>query len=82
MVERKKSEKCRCNMGMMLVSVVLYAAGVFSLFWGIMSQIALAPGTWSNYGWWALLYYLIAFILFGVGKIAKMNAGAECSVHC
>ena len=81
MVERKKGDKCRCNLGLGLISIIFYAVGVFSLFWGIMSQIPIAPGKWNVYGWWALLYYLIAFILFAVGKVAKWKACDDCTVH-
>lgn len=47
-----------------IIAAILMAIGLYFLIWGIGIQLASAV-IWN---WWALLYYLVAIVLIGIGK--------------
>ncbi len=65
---------------MALLSVILFAVGAYFLVSGFVSQTANSAG-WSSFDWNALMFYLIGFLVFAFGKMAKWGSTANCKMH-
>lgn len=74
----KRVEKCECNIGAGLFGLILMTAGFYFFVTGFLTQVSGQVLFWN---WWALLYYLIGFLLFAFGKMSKHKACAGCPVH-
>ena len=67
--------KCKCNFGLGLIALILFAVGIYFLVSGFASQT-------SGASWWnVMLLYLIGLVLLGLGKGAKWSCCSECKVH-
>lgn len=76
----KRVEKCECNWGAGLLGMILMTAGFYFLVTGFLTQLGGATLVFS-WNWWALLYYLVGFLLFGMGKMSKHRACSGCEMH-
>lgn len=65
---------------MVLISVILFAAGVYFLVWGFVSQTT-GNISWNSLDWNAVLFYLIGILVLGLGKMAKWSSSANCKLH-
>jgi TM2 domain-containing membrane protein YozV len=65
-----KEMMCEGKPGMGILAAALMAVGIYFLIWGFMTQMASAI-SWSLWNWNALLYYLIGFLVLGLGKMLK-----------
>ena len=65
---------------MALISVVLFAVGAYFLVWGFISQ-TIAGISWSSFDLNAMLFYLLGFLIFAFGKMAKWGSSANCKLH-
>lgn len=75
---QRMSERCECNVGAGLFGLILMAAGFYFFVTGFLTQVSGATLFWN---WWALLYYLIGFLLLALGKISKHKGCSGCTVH-
>ena len=75
-----RGEKCECNVGVGLFGLILMTAGFYFFVTGFLAQVGGASAQFS-WNWWALLYYLIGFLLTAFGKISKHKACGGCGVH-
>ena len=73
-----KTPKCACNWGMTIVTLILFALGLYTLIGGISAQWSSA--SMSNAGT-ILGWYFVAFVLFFIGKMAKWKAHGDCPAH-
>lgn len=73
-------DQCNCNWSMSLISVVLFAVGAYFLVWGFVSQTT-SGVSWSSFDLNALLFYLLGFLVFAFGKMAKWGSSANCKLH-
>ncbi len=73
-------DQCNCKWSMSLISVVLFAVGIYFLVWGFVSQTT-SGVSWSSFDLNALLFYLIGFLVFAFGKMAKWGSSANCKLH-
>ena len=73
-----RSAKCQCNWGWTIATIILFAIGLYVLIGGISTQWNSA--NMSNAGT-IMGWYLVAFILFFVGKLAKWRAHSNCTAH-
>ena len=65
---------------MALISVVLFAVGAYFLVSGFVSQTT-NGASWSSFDLNAMLFYLIGFLVFAFGKMAKWGSSANCKLH-
>lgn len=72
--------QCNCNWIMALLSVVLFAVGAYFLVWGFVSQTT-SGVSWSSFDMNALLFYLLGFLVFAFGKMARWGSSANCKMH-
>ncbi len=72
--------QCSCNWVMALISVILFAVGAYFLVWGFVSQTT-SGVSWSSFDLNAMLFYLIGFLVFAFGKMAKWGSSANCKMH-
>ncbi len=73
-------DQCNCKWSMSLISVVLFAVGAYFLVWGFVSQTT-SGVSWSSFDLNALLFYLLGFLVFAFGKMAKWGSSANCKLH-
>ena len=78
-VSGKSGAKCTCNLGLMIVSWILFALGLWALVSGFTAQFNSAMPTAVNVA--VLGWYFLGILLVGIGKMAKWKAHAMCSVH-
>jgi hypothetical protein len=60
-----------CNVGMVLVALVLMSVGIYSLVWGFSLQTS-SPLSINN--WMPIVCYAIGLLLLGLGKKFKLKA--------
>lgn len=66
------------NWGMMILSIVLMTLGIYFLVWGFIAQ----TGSNVTLDIYAMLYYLIGVVLFGLGKKFKHKGmGMDMMMH-
>ena len=72
----KSGAKCKCNFGMGLVALILFAIGFWIVVNGYVTQ-------WNNLAsyWQVMLWYLVGFVVLVFGKMAKWKSHAGCTVH-
>lgn len=74
------ANQCECNWAMTFVSIILFAIGAYFLVWGFVSQTT-SNISWNSLDWNAVLFYLIGFLVFAFGKMAKWGSTANCRLH-
>ena len=74
------ANQCNCNWTMSLISVILFAVGIYFLVWGFVSQTT-SGISWSSLDLNALLFYLIGVLVLVFGKMAKWGSSANCKLH-
>jgi len=72
--------QCNCNWIMALISVILFAIGIYFIVWGFVSQTT-SGISWSSLDLNALLFYLIGVLVLVFGKMAKWGSSANCKLH-
>ena len=72
--------QCNCNWIMALISVILFAIGIYFIVWGFVSQTT-SGISWSSLDLNALLFYLIGVLILVFGKMAKWGSSANCKLH-
>lgn len=77
-VAKKSGAKCSCNVGVGIVSLILFAVGLWIIVNGFITQWN-SPDT-SNW-WTVMLWYLVGFVVLVLGKMAKWKAHGGCQVH-
>jgi len=76
----KKVTKCQCNPAAGLFGLILLAVGFYFIVMGFLMQISNASIQFF-WNWWAMLYYLIGFLLLALGKFSKHRACSHCEMH-
>jgi len=76
MAEKKTDAKCMCNPWMGIVALILGVAGLYSIILGIKIQF-IVPAIFTN--WYAMLAYLVGFILMALAKMSKWKAFGCCN---
>lgn len=78
-----KEAKCTCNLGMLLVALVLMSVGVYFLVAAFATQLgAGAAGQLSQQTAMAVLpWYFVGFLVIVLGKMAKWKSHGTCPVH-
>ena len=71
--------KCTCNLGLMVVSWILFALGLWALVGGFAVQLNSALPTAVNIT--VLGWYFLGILLVGIGKMVKWKAHGACPVH-
>ena len=74
------ANQCNCNWFMALISVVLFAVGIYFLVWGFVSQTT-SGISWNFLDWNAVLFYLIGVLVLVFGKMAKWGSSVNCKLH-
>ncbi len=70
-----KGGKCNCNVGFVVLAIILITLGIYSVANGFISHFNYrAAGV-------VLLWYFIGVVLLALGKLAKWKAYGECSAH-
>jgi len=65
---------------MALISVVLFAVGIYFIVWGFVSQTT-SGISWNFLDWNAVLFYLIGVLVLVFGKMAKWGSSVNCKLH-
>ena len=75
----KAGAKWSCNLGLMVVSWILFALGLWALVGGFTAQFNSAMPTAVNVT--VLGWYFLGILLVGIGKMVKWKAHGACPVH-
>lgn len=76
-----KNAKCTCNMGMMLVALVIMSVGVFVLVAGLATQFKAAEQLSQATATAVLPLYFAGMLVLFIGKMAKWKSHGICPVH-
>jgi len=75
------SGKCSCNLGYLVLALILFTLGLFSLVAGFGWQFNSVSRTGDGAAGMVLVAYFVGFLLVAFGKMAKWKSHAECKVH-
>jgi hypothetical protein len=74
-VQKPKTSKCNCNVGFIVLAVILGTLGIYSLATGFISHFNYrAAGV-------VLLWYFVGVVLMALAKMSKYKAYCGCSAH-
>ena len=76
-----KNAKCTCNMGMMLVALVIMSVGAFVLVAGLATQFKAAEQLSQATAMAVLPLYFAGMLVLFIGKMAKWKSHGACPVH-
>lgn len=76
-----KNAKCMCNLGVMLVALVIMSVGLFLLVAGLATQWRAAAPLSQQAAVDVLPWYFAAMLVLFVGKMAKWKSHGMCPVH-
>ena len=80
MAKGKTCTSCSCgpvNFIWMLIAAVVMAIGLYALVMAVQQQWM---GSWPFLN--VALWYALAFVIFGFGKLAKWKSAEGCDAHC
>lgn len=67
--------KCSCNVGWLIIALVLLTVGLWGVVAGFTAQFGGAAAAT------VLPWYFVGLLLIVLGKWAKWNAHGRCTVH-
>lgn len=76
-----KNSKCTCNMGMLLVALVVLSVGIFVLVGAFATQWKAAAPLSQATASGVLPLYFVGLLLAIIGKMAKWKSHGTCPVH-
>ncbi|MBI2076509.1 MAG: hypothetical protein HYT72_04650 [Candidatus Aenigmarchaeota archaeon] len=76
-----KNAKCTCNMGMMLVALVIMSVGAFVLVAGLANQFKAAEQLSQATAMAVLPLYFAGMLVLFIGKMAKWKSHGACPAH-
>ena len=70
-----RSARCTCNPGFMILAVILFTLGIYSIAAGFIAQFNYAAAGP------VLVWYLIGVVLIAIAKMAKWKSFTSCPAH-